>query len=155
MENKPIDTTDRMSEIVKKCGCPCVICRNLPAGSQKISSELIYKIMDLEDRLQKHVIITSGRRCIIYNRSIGGYIDSPHITGLAADIQVEGIPILGLAKICVEIGFTRVGIYPNHVHVDMITPCPSLFWYVRKYGEAPIYSGGIKTLEEFIKKIIK
>ena len=117
--------------------------------------ELINKIIDLENRLQKQVIITSGRRCIDYNRSIGGYVDSPHITGMAADIKVEGIPILELAKICVEIGFERVGIYPNHVHVDMIDPMPSLFWYVRKYNEAPIYSGRFKTLEEFLKYVIK
>ena len=150
--NKPINTTDRMVEIIKKCGCPCVACKEI---IQKINMELINKIIQLENRIQKHVIITSGRRCIDYNRSIGGYVNSPHITGLAADIRVEGISILELAKICVEIGFERVGIYPNHVHVDMIDPIPSLFWYVKKYNEAPIYSGSIKTLEEFLKYVIK
>ena len=150
--NKPINTTDRMVEIIKKCGCPCVACKEI---IQKINMELINKIIQLENRIQKHVIITSGRRCIDYNRSIGGYVNSPHITGLAADIKVEGISILELAKICVEIGFERVGIYPNHVHVDMIDPIPSLFWYVREYNEAPIYSGSIKTLEEFLKYVIK
>ena len=152
MKNKSINTIDRMVEIIKKCGCPCVACKEI---IQKINMELINKIIDLENRLQKHVIITSGRRCIPYNSSIGGYVDSPHITGLAADIRVEGIPILELAKICVDIGFKRVGIYPNHVHVDMIDPIPSLFWYVRKYNEAPIYSGRFKTLEEFLKYVKK
>jgi len=152
IKNKPINTTDRMVEIIKKCGCPCVACKEI---IQKINMELINKIIQLENRVQKHVIITSGRRCIAYNKSIGGYVDSPHITGLAADIRVEGITILELAKICVEIGFERVGIYPNHVHVDMIDPMPSLFWYVRKYNEAPIYSGRFKTLEEFLKYVIK
>jgi len=153
VNNKPINTGDRMVEIIKKCSCPCIACRQL--GSQPINAELIYKIMDLEKQVGKHVNIHSGRRCPDYNRSIGGYIDSPHITGMAADISVEGYSMLALAKICVEIGFERIGIYPNHVHVDMIDPHPSLFWYVRKYTEAPIYSGSIKTLEEFLNKVIK
>ena len=154
MNNKPINTGDRMAEIIRKCSCPCAVCKNL-SESQKINAELIYKIIELEKRVGKQINIHSGRRCPDYNRSIGGYIDSPHITGSAADISVEGYSMLELAKICVEIGFKRVGIYPNHIHVDMINPHPSLFWYVRKYTESPIYSGGIKTLEEFIEKIIK
>ena len=153
MENKPINK-DRMVQIIKKCNCPCIACRNL-SGSQKINTELIYKIIELENRVGKQVNIHSGRRCIVYNQSIKGYIDSPHLTGLAADISVEGISILELTKICVEIGFSRVGIYPNHVHVDMIDPMPSLFWYVRKYNESPIYSGRYKTLEEFLEYVIK
>jgi len=128
--------------------CPC-------CGRVIISPSLILKLQVLRDTINKPVHITSGYRCTTYNNKIGGAANSPHLTGMAADIRVEGISILELAEICVEIGFKRVGIYPNHVHVDMIDPHPSLFWYVRKYGVAPIYSGATKTIGEFLKKVIK
>lgn len=134
-------------------GCPCRACEGKPYDINTLLLELLYK---LEQRLKKRgldLIINSGKRCPAHNASVGGYANSPHIFGKAADIKVAGMSILELAKLCVEIGFLRVGVYPNHVHVDMVRPYPSGFWYLGKYGSKPIYSGRETDFEKFIKKV--
>lgn len=141
---------NRYVELIKMCGCPCLDCKEL---IQKINTKLIEELLKLEEYLQKEVIINSGRRCEAENARVGGYVFSPHIYGKAVDITVKGIDLIELALICEKFAFLRIGIYPNHIHLDMVTPNPSHFWYVRKYGEAPIYSGSIKNLNEFLKKL--
>lgn len=147
---------NRRTEIMTEAKCPCKKCRLNPYID--IDSSLISKVLILEENTGKQVVITSGNRCVEYNKSIGGYQDSPHIPkpeGKALDMQIKGVGNIKLAYAAERAGFKRIGIYPNHVHGDMINPRPSKFWYVKKYNEAPIYSRNIKTLEEFIKKVIK
>ena len=134
--------------------CPCTECRDKPCDINALLLELLYK---LEQRLRElgfSLLINSGKRCLIYNASVGGYANSPHVFGKAADIKVEGMTLLELAKLCIEIGFLRIGIYPNHIHVDVVIPHPSKFWYVERYGVAPVYSGNIKSLDKFLKKVL-
>ena len=136
-----------------KMRCPCKECEERPYDINDLLLELLYKLEQRLKELGYNLIITSGKRCPAYNASVGGYANSPHIFGKAADIKVEGISILELAKICVEIGFSRVGIYPNHVHVDVVRPYPSKYWYVARYGSKAIYSGKEYDFEKFIKKV--
>lgn len=143
---------NRREELIKMAKCPCPNCIG------EIEDELIDIVMNLELQTGKRVKITSGNRCEEYNQSIGGYIDSPHIPkpkGRALDMQIVGMSIIDLAHACEKAGFKRIGIYPNHVHGDIINPMPSKYWFVRKYNEAPIYSGSIKTMEEFLNKVKK
>ena len=133
--------------------CPCRACEGKPYDINILLLELLYKLEQRLKELGYDLKINSGKRCPAYNASVGGYANSPHIFGKAADIKVDGISILELAKICIEIGFSRVGIYPNHVHVDVVRPYPSKFWYVKKYGSKPIYSGRENDFEKFIKKV--
>lgn len=42
-----------------------------------------------------------------------------HPQGLAADITVEGMSILELARAAKKFGFTGIGMYDTWVHVDM------------------------------------
>jgi hypothetical protein len=141
---------NRYISIIKKCGCPCNICKG---KEQKMNVSLIEELIVLEEYLQKEVIINSGRRCPAENARVGGYPNSPHVFGEAVDIKVIGIELIALALICEKMAFLRIGIYPNHIHLDMIKPNPSRFWYIKKYGEALVYSGSIKNLDEFLKKV--
>ena len=139
--------------IKDKMKCPCPECKDKPYEINAFLLELLYK---LEQRLKEKgflLIINSGKRCPAYNASVGGYANSPHIFGKAADISVKGMTLLELAKLCIKIGFLRIGIYPNHIHVDIVNPHPSKFWYVKKYGSEPIYSGREYDLEKFIEKV--
>lgn len=139
--------------IKEKMGCPCPECKDKPYEINALLLELLYKLFQKLTEMGKTARINSGLRCITYNASVGGYANSPHVFGKAADIKVEGMSIFELAKLCVQIGFLRVGIYPNHIHVDVVKPHPSRFWYVRRYGIAPIYSGKENNLEKFLKKV--
>ena len=139
--------------IKNRMGCPCRICEG---KSYDINTLLLELLCKLEQRLEKRglsLIINSGKRCPAYNASVGGYANSPHVFGKAADIKIVGMSIFELAKLCVEIGFLRVGVYPNHVHVDMVRPYPSRFWYLSKYGSKPIYSGREIDFKKFMRKV--
>jgi len=73
--------------------------------------------------------------------------------GNAADIQVKGMSPIKLALIIAKnITGVRIGVYPNHVHIDVLPPNPSRFWLVKKYGDNPIYSGSETNLEKFLRK---
>jgi len=148
------DIKERILKIREEAKCPCAVCQTYAnTRGAEIDEDLIINIINLENRLKKKVKITSGERCPEYNYSIKGYKDSPHLTGKAFDIQVEGMSILELAREANNMGFKRIGIYPNHVHVDMISPRPSKYWYVREYNQPAVYSKGIKDLEIFINKV--
>ena len=124
------------------CGCGC--------GYDDIDPKLVDKLQCLRDLVGKPIVVTSGCRCHDYNLHIGGVIDSPHLDGLAADIQVEGMTPIALAILANRIQYIRIGIYPVHVHIDIKPPNPSKYWIVKnnKY----IYSGKEKDLNKFLKK---
>ncbi|GAH38478.1 unnamed protein product, partial [marine sediment metagenome] len=42
-----------------------------------------------------------------------------HLVGMAADIKVKDIPINDLADIAESVGFKGIGIYRNHLHLDV------------------------------------
>jgi uncharacterized protein YcbK (DUF882 family) len=123
--------------------CPC-------CGNKFISFLLVNKLQELRDKLDEPIYILSGVRCEAYNKEIGGYNDSPHIKGLAADIQVGDLPPFVLAYNAEDIPDVRLGIYPHHLHLDIVAPNPSRFWLVKK-GKY-IYSGQEKSLKRFLDK---
>ncbi|MDD2777991.1 MAG: D-Ala-D-Ala carboxypeptidase family metallohydrolase, partial [Methanocellales archaeon] len=119
-------------------------------GYDDISLDLVDKLQMLRNLVGKPIHITSGCRCEAYNRYIGGVDNSPHLYGLAADIQVDDMPPLTLAVIARWVNYIRIGIYPKHIHIDVKPPNPSKYWLVKnnKY----IYSGKEKDLNKFLKK---
>ncbi|GAH60994.1 unnamed protein product, partial [marine sediment metagenome] len=110
--------------------CPCGKCK-----AKRISLILITKLQQLRDRIGEPIFITSGCRCPIYNKKIGGHSKSPHLLGKAADIQVKKWTPIGLAFMADN--NIRLGIYPNHLHMDIMPPNPSKYWLVKKYGQNP------------------
>jgi len=124
------------------CGCGC--------QKDKVSPVLIDKLQQLRDIIDKPIIITSGYRCLAYNEHIGGAVNSPHLTGEGADLQVKGTTPITLAIIADRIDHIRLGINPSHLHIDVRPPNPSKYW-IFKNGKY-IYSGKEKNLSKFLKK---
>ena len=53
--------------------------------------ELVEKILDpLRAAYGMAIIVSSGFRCLLLNKAVGGVPDSVHILGWAADLQVRG-----------------------------------------------------------------
>lgn len=124
--------------------CPC-------CGELTISTILIDKLQQLRDLINKPIIISSGYRCKRQNKKVGGYSHSPHLKGEASDIVVKGMSPTTIASIAQRIPYIRMGIYPNHLHIDIVPPNPSKYWLVKKYGDKPIYSKREKNLTKFLR----
>lgn len=76
------------------------------------------------DLLRKNVgrplTITSGVRCEAYNTKVGGVDSSAHVDGLAADIAVgDGHDRFSLISSALTVGFRRIGVAKNFVHLDV------------------------------------
>ena len=100
----------RLSEFA----CPC--CKRV-----MLHPKLLAKLMELRKILERPVYITSGYRCPEYNQKIGGVVNSYHLIGLAADIQVKDISLIDLLGRAEEIDFTGIGFYErkNFLHLDV------------------------------------
>ena len=87
-----------------------------------IGVELANGLQLMRDVLDRPIRITSAYRSPDYNKSIGGAKYSRHMSGCAADIQVDGITMLNLAGVAAMCGFQRIGISSNFVHIDTYPP---------------------------------
>ena len=119
-------------------------------GKNKVAGELVAKLQELRDIINKPIHITSGYRCKRENKKVGGSVHSAHLLGEGADIQTE-LSTITLAMIACKIDGIRIGIYPNHIHIDVRPANPSKYWLVKKYNQAPIYSKRENNLAKFLK----
>lgn len=93
--------------------CPC-------CGAGKVNMGLIFKLEELRHELgDLPVSITSGYRCLIHNKDVGGAENSQHLLGTAADIKVKGKTPQEIAAAAEKVGFGGIGIYSSWVHVDV------------------------------------
>lgn len=79
----------------------------------------------ITDHFGKEIRITSGYRCEVRNAEVGGVSQSKHKSGQAADIKIDGVSSLEIAKYAESIGIKGIGYYdPSHdnfVHIDTRT----------------------------------
>lgn len=85
---------------------------------------LANQLQALRDHLGKPITITSGYRSKEHNKKIGGALDSFHVRGMAADIQVAGMKPKEVAeeieKLIKEGKMMEggIGIYNSWTHYD-------------------------------------
>ena len=124
--------------------CPCGCNRDRP-----IDPKLIYLLQSLREMigLPIYISIGGGIRCKKYNKKIGGYKYSPHLTGKAVDIHAKNMGIIDLAIKAKEIGFSRIGLYPYNffIHIDTVNPYRGSASWVRDVAGIYHY---FKTLEQ-------
>jgi len=156
-------TTDmnRREEIYLQGRCPCREC-----SGTRLDEKLVNWILDFEQKTGLKINITSGARCESYNREVGGYWDSPHLTdvngiGHAIDFRIKGLKPIEVAfkveEVALKFGgleLKRLGIYKYHVHGDLERPNPSKYWYTGNDG-IPIYSKNINNLKDFLIQMKK
>lgn len=128
--------------------CPCGCDSDRP-----LDSKLIYLLQSLREKIARPIYITKGGglRCKKYNNKIGGYRNSPHLKGMAADIHAKNMSLIQLAKEAKDIGFSRIGLYPHShfIHIDTYSARPSASWVRDINGNYSYFS----TLEEAIEFI--
>ena len=114
-------------------GARCRECRlkqpanKLPDGVEENLQALVEQVLDpARERYGKPIRVTSGFRCLVHNKTVGGVPNSQHVKGEAADIipvSSEKIKVKSelerLVKIIEELGkFDQLIIYPTFVHVS-------------------------------------
>lgn len=74
--------------------------------------------------------ITSGYRCSAHNTQVGGVVMSAHRDGVACDIACTSSSArFRIVHALIEVGFTRIGIGRDFIHVDMDDRKPNmLIW---------------------------
>lgn len=79
-------------------------------------------LQQLRDRLRQPILITSGYRTERVNSHVGGSPTSDHMSGLAADIRVPGVPlgvVVGAIRSAPFLMFDQLILYPGHLHVGL------------------------------------
>lgn len=97
-----------------------------------VDQNLVNYLQKIRSRFGKPVNISSGYRCAIHNKNIGGATGSYHTKGQAADIYINGVAPAEIAKYAESIGIKGIGLYEtdkdgHFVHVD--TRTTKAFWY--------------------------
>lgn len=113
-------------------------------SSTIIDDDLIKYLQKIRDHFNKPITITSGYRCNIHNKNIGGATGSRHSKGQAADIVVSGVAPREVAKYAESIGIKGIGLYETNAdghftHID--TRTVKSFWYGQKEEYRSTFGG--------------
>lgn len=68
--------------------CPCGKCTGYPTRMKQVE---LNHIQTIRDHYGKPMKITSGLRCKVENKRVGGVSNSGHLTGYAVDFYMEGV----------------------------------------------------------------
>jgi hypothetical protein len=132
--------------------CPCCNDTNIRLATVEIAQQVRDDL-----GVPLHVPLGGGKRCLEYHQKECGDYPSAHTSGEAIDLYMRPYTIRNmfkLAKLMREVGFTRVGIYPEFgvksVHGDTWQANPSASWV--RVGKKYLY---FKYLEQAIKFVEK
>lgn len=97
-----------------------------------INEKLVEYLEKIRAHFGKPITITSGYRCVVHNRNVGGATGSRHGKGDAADIVIQGIAPRTVAQYAESIGILGIGLYEtssdgHFVHIDARDY--KSFWY--------------------------
>jgi len=110
----------------EETACPC-------CGAVVLQTSPIMSFANHVRRLLgKSLTITSGFRCLSYNRTLPNSSDkSKHIQGVALDISTEnlsGVDKYVMIREAIKMGL-RFGIYKSHIHVDYSSGEKKVCWW--------------------------
>ncbi len=101
---------------------------------------MAYMLDDLRREYGKPLIVSSSLREPLYNTSVGGVSDSSHMlnpeTGFYSGVDlttpsnyINSADRFRLVRFALWVGFTRVGLYKKHIHLDLETYLPqNVIW---------------------------
>ena len=104
-----------------------------------IDFEMVDILQEIRNHFGKAVTVNSGYRCKTHNKAVGGVSKSLHLYGMAADIKVEGVTPLEVAKYAESIGVKGIGLYEWGCHIDSRTK--KGFWYSDKQEPRTTFGG--------------
>lgn len=127
----------KLDEFKCKCGkCDPIL----------VDEALVTWLQKIRDHFGKSVNINSGYRCAKHNADpkTGGSPTSHHVKGKAADIRVEGVVPLEVAKYAESIGIQRIGLYDTFVHIG--SDPTKKFWKGHEGTKVDTFGGKPETI---------
>lgn len=112
-----------LSDFECRCGC----------GLNNISNTLLFMLDSARKLSGVPFVVNRGCSCVSHNQSIKNFSStSSHLLGLACDIAVKNDSQRFLIlRALLAVGFNRIGIYKNHIHVDIdFSKTSNVSWYV-------------------------
>lgn len=114
-----------------------------------VNPKLVEYVQKIRDHFGKSITVTSGYRCPVHNKRIGGATGSRHSKGDAADIVVSGVAPREVAKYAESIGIKGIGLYETNAdghftHVD--TRDVKSFWYGQNEAKRTTFGGSTPAL---------
>ena len=93
---------------------------DLPNSGLLMKKDFLEKLDSARHLAEIPFIINSGYRTPEHNKKVGGVKTSSHLKGLAVDIKtVNIIERYKIVNALLMVGFTRIGIAANFIHVDL------------------------------------
>lgn len=142
----PFSQNFKVKEMASKDGADKII----------IDREMFYPIQKIRN-MYGPVTINSGYRTSSHNKAVGGASSSMHLKGQAADIKINGKSPLEVASLAYALGFKRIIIYSNFVHIDTkenstylhneVANCNAIFNKVEIPYAGTLLKNGVKSLE--------
>lgn len=91
---------------------------------------LLQQLDRLREKVRMPVVINSAFRSVEYEKMQGRSGSSAHTQGTAVDIACRSVRNrYKLVKAALELGFTRIGIAPTYIHLDVsLTHDDEVIW---------------------------
>ena len=92
---------------------------DLAGSGERMDKDFLKKLDEARHKAGVSFSINSGYRTTEHNKKVGGKADSSHTKGLAVDIHAATSRKRYLIlQALIEVGFHRIGIANNFIHVD-------------------------------------
>lgn len=92
---------------------------DLAGSGERMDKDFLKKLDEARHKAGVSFSINSGYRTHNHNKQVGGKADSSHTKGLAVDIHAATSRKRYLIlQALIEVGFHRIGIANNFIHVD-------------------------------------
>ena len=105
------------SFLLSELACPCIYLHCRATILYKPFLDLLQRI---RDEIESPLIVTSCYRCSEKNRDVRGAALSAHLIGAGADIKSRNLSPLELVSTVKGEGARGIGIYKDHLHIDML-----------------------------------
>ncbi len=100
----------REREFDCKCGC----------GKNNINLHLFQMWNEVREICGFPITVSSGSRCIKWNKQVGGKDNSAKISGDAGDVKgISSMTRLKIIEAMLKVGFTRIGVGKTIIHGDI------------------------------------
>lgn len=117
----------------------------------KIDEKLVTILQSIRDHFGKPVYVTAYR-CPVHNGQVANAApNSYHKYGMAADVSVDGVAPLEVAKYAESIGVLGIGHYDTFTHLD--TRTAKSFWYSHAQVRRSTFGGAEYSLGQFIREV--